>query len=132
MHLFIAFVLSTFLLLVSCDLEPSPSFGGNAKCPKRELTEIIGEPSNGNHGFKIKISGNPDKYVPGQMYTSTYNLGSFSGALKQRICARQSDEDGGKLANACCLGRGCANWTICTPENVPSQSALVRCLTSDV
>lgn len=86
MHLFITIVLSVGLHLVSCDLlEPSPSFGNILKCPQRGLTDVVGEPSLGNHGFKIKISGNPDKYVPGQMYTSMYTLPLFA---YKRIAAK--------------------------------------------
>lgn len=59
----------TIHLFVSCDLDGSPTYVSYPKCPNRDLSEVIGEPNRGTHGFKIKISGNPDKYVPGQMYT---------------------------------------------------------------
>lgn len=72
---FLATTLPLFFLnfFASCDLLPEPnpssSYGAYVKCPRRELSDLIGEPSLGNHGFRIKISGNPERYVPGQMYT---------------------------------------------------------------
>ncbi|XP_054160513.1 spondin-1-like isoform X4 [Oppia nitens] len=35
----------------------------------REPTNVATTQTKGNNGFKIKLSGNPEKYVPGEMYT---------------------------------------------------------------
>ena len=80
---FLSLLLHHFL--VSCDVlpdpSPSPPYGAYVKCPKRELSELIGEPTLGNHGFRIKISGNPERYVPGQMYTGKNLLTCFFTSL---------------------------------------------------
>ena len=53
---------------VYCDYDYSSYYYLN--CSKQELSGVIGESRKGSDGFKIKISDNSDKYVPGNLYTS--------------------------------------------------------------
>jgi len=42
----------------------------------RQLPNVTASKSLGDNGFKIKINGNPEKYIPGELYTSklSYSL----------------------------------------------------------
>lgn len=52
-------LLSVLVLTEGCLREPSPYHSRFAKSP-------------GDNGFKIKISGDIEKYVPGELYTGNY------------------------------------------------------------
>lgn len=43
----------------------------------RQLPNITVPKTNGDNGFKIKINGNPEKYIPGELYTSKLSFNSF-------------------------------------------------------
>lgn len=60
MYRIAAFLLLSFALFVSgCLREPTPYQSRFAK-------------TSGDNGFKIRISGDPEKYVPGEVYTGMY------------------------------------------------------------
>jgi len=44
-------------------------YGANYHSCNREPENVNAPLTKGNNGFKIKISGNAEKYVPGEMYT---------------------------------------------------------------
>lgn len=67
--------LVSVLSLVACNIvgdsvttSYSTRYGTYHQC-SREPMNTNSAKTPGNNGFKIKISGNPEKYVPGEMYT---------------------------------------------------------------
>jgi hypothetical protein len=44
-------------------------YGANYPTCNREPVNVNAPVTKGTNGFKIKLSGNPEKYVPGEMYT---------------------------------------------------------------
>lgn len=57
---FALFLVLSFVVFVSgCLREPSPYHSRVAKRP-------------GDNGFKIRINGDPEKYVPGEVYTGIF------------------------------------------------------------
>lgn len=61
MYRIAAFLLLSVSLFVSgCLREPTPYQSRFAK-------------TSGDNGFKIRISGDPEKYVPGEVYTGMYS-----------------------------------------------------------
>ena len=76
---FILVVFLTFLYeLNSIDAQlvtvpPYSRYGANYQTTcNREPTTVNAPQTKGNNGFKIKLSGNPEKYVPGEMYTGMH------------------------------------------------------------
>ena len=73
-------LLTTFLNinLSEADLVTVPTYsryGTNFQTScNREPPNVSAPQTKGNNGFKIKLSGNPEKYVPGEMYTGNTNL----------------------------------------------------------
>ena len=89
-------LLLLFLSLVSTNIEsigadlvtvPTYSRYGNTfqtTC-NREPQGVTAPQTKGNNGFKIKLSGNPEKYVPGEMYTGNVILHSCTSFFKEVI-----------------------------------------------
>jgi len=59
----VIFTLAAFVFLV------------DSKCLVREPPDALSPPQNNDAGFYLTISGNPDYYEAGQLYTVTLKVG---------------------------------------------------------
>lgn len=64
-------LISLFVIVKSLVDQPAPNYGRYQNSPhcSREPTGVASVKTPGDAGYKIKISGNPERYTPGEIYT---------------------------------------------------------------
>lgn len=70
------YFLLAFLLVSALGEQATPNYGRyqNSVHCSREPLSVSAKRSPGDAGFKIKVSGNPERYTPGEIYTGEYYL----------------------------------------------------------
>lgn len=47
-------------------------YGNSLHCHREPTAGVVAKKSYGDGNYKIKISGNPEKYTPGEVYTGKF------------------------------------------------------------